>query len=196
MSKEKGKKLGKKKISAKAKILEFFLANMGRPVHWKELQKLTGITEWGRRVRELRNEMGYQILSDKDRSDLSPGYYFMETDKRLPAFERNISKQLRAMVLERNGNTCRMCGAGAGDADPYNPNRKVRLHIGHVLDKSKGGADTLENLRAVCSNCNEGLQNIAMPKPDFVSLIANIRKCPEDIQLQVLQWLQKKFQSK
>jgi 5-methylcytosine-specific restriction endonuclease McrA len=43
----------------------------------------------------------------------------------------------------------------------------VRLHIGHVIAKSKGGTDDLSNLRAICSVCNEGAQNIAPMRPDL-----------------------------
>ncbi|CAN5296006.1 hypothetical protein BH11BAC6_BH11BAC6_15420 [soil metagenome] len=64
----------------------------------------------GKKRRELRNEDGYQILSNKDRSNLKPGQYLMETTKRLPGFSRDISKETRAWVLERNAYTCQMCG--------------------------------------------------------------------------------------
>jgi hypothetical protein len=42
-----------------------------------------------------------------------------------------------------------MCGLGAGDPDPFHPGLKVRLVLGHIIDKSKGGPDTPGNLRAV-----------------------------------------------
>ena len=100
----------------------------------------------------------------------------METTKRLPAFKREISKETRAWVLERNGYTCQMCGAAAGDPDPFGGNRTVRLTMGHILDKSKGGDDTPQNLRAVCTTCNEGLQNTAPQKPDRIHLLAQIRR--------------------
>ncbi len=99
-------------------------------------------------MRELRDEFGYSIKSHKDRHGLKPGQYMLETDKRLPALPRAISKETRAWVLERNGYTCQMCGAAAGDADPYHPGLKIRLTMGHIIDKSKGGEDTPENLRA------------------------------------------------
>jgi hypothetical protein len=54
---------------------------------------------------------GYQILSHKDRAELKPGQYLLETLKRRPAFQRGISKETIAFVLARNGNTCQMCGA-------------------------------------------------------------------------------------
>lgn len=66
----------------------------------------------------------------------------METTKRLPGFSRDISKETRAWVLERNAYTCQMCGVAAGDPDPFGSNRTIRLTMGHILDKSKGGDDT------------------------------------------------------
>ena len=182
------------KKGSKQIILEFFLANLGRIIEAKELQEATGWkAEWGRRLRELRDEEGYRILSHKDRSDLKPGQYIMLTAKRAPAFKRDISKETRAVVLERNGYTCQMCGLAAGDPDPINKNRTVRLTMGHIKDKSKGGDDSPGNLRAVCTNCNEGLQNAALPKPDRIWLLAQIRRANIEDQQAVLDWLSTKY---
>jgi len=162
----------------------------------KDIQAASGgAVEWARRVRELRNLDGYQILSHKDRADLKPNQYLLETTKRKPAFARNISKELRAQVLERNGYTCQMCGVAAGDPDPLGGDRTVRLTMGHIIDKSKGGQDILGNLRAVCTNCNEGLQNTALPKPDRIHLLAQIRRATIPDQKAVLEWLLKKFKN-
>jgi 5-methylcytosine-specific restriction endonuclease McrA len=182
---------------SKKKILDFLLANVGRVIEARELQEASGwAAEWGRRLRELRNEQGYRILSHKDRADLRPGQYLLETTKREPVFARNISKETRAYVLERNGYTCQMCGLAAGDTDPFDPTRTVRLTMGHIIDKSKGGDDSPQNLRAVCTNCNEGLQNASPIKPDRLILLTQIRRAPIGDQLAVLEWLQKKFASK
>lgn len=71
---------------SKQLILDFFLSNLGKVVESREIQLASGgAVEWARRVRELRNEEGYQILSHKDRADLKPNQYLLETDKRLPA---------------------------------------------------------------------------------------------------------------
>jgi hypothetical protein len=181
-------------LGSKQLILEFFLQNIGKVLESRDIQQASGgAVEWARRVRELRNEDGYQILSHKDRANLKPNQYLMETDKRVPAFARGISKETRAWVLERNGYTCQMCGVAAGDPDPFGSNRTVRLTMGHIKDKSKGGDDTPQNLRAVCTNCNEGLQNTALPKPDQIHLLAQIRRATITDQQAVLNWLVQKF---
>lgn len=183
-----------RKPGSKQLILEYFLQNIGKVLESKDIQKAAGgAVEWARRVRELRNEEGYQILSHKDRANLKPNQYLLETDKRIPAFTRSISKETRARVLERNGYTCQMCGVAAGDPDPFGTNRTVRLTMGHIIDKSKGGDDTPQNLRAVCTNCNEGLQNTALPKPDQIHLLAQIRRATISDQKAVLKWLLQKF---
>jgi len=183
-----------RKFGSKQLILEFFLSNIGKVLESRDIQKDSGgAVEWARRVRELRNEDGYQILSYKDRSNLKKNQYLMETIERVPAFARDISKETRAWVLERNGYTCQMCGVAAGDPDPMGGNRAVRLTLGHIIDKSKGGDDTPQNLRAVCTNCNEGLQNTALPKPDRIHLLAQIRRATIQDQKAVLDWLLQKF---
>lgn len=186
-----------RKPGSKQLILEFFMKNIGKVVASRDIQAASGgAVEWARRVRELRNEDGYQILSHKDRADLKSNQYLMETITRVPAFKRAISKETRAWVLERNGYTCQMCGVAAGDPDPFGGDRTVRLTMGHILDKSKGGEDTPQNLRAVCTNCNEGLQNTSLPKPDQIHLLAQVRRATICDQQAVLDWLLKKFNRK
>lgn len=186
-----------RKRGSKQLILEYFLGNLGRILESKDIQNASGgAVEWARRVRELRNEDGYQILTHKDRASLKPNQYVLETIERLPALPRNISKETRAWVLERNGYTCQMCGVAAGDPDPLGGNRTVRLTMGHIIDKSKGGDDTPQNLRAVCTNCNEGLQNTALPKPDRTHLLSQIRRATIDDQQAVLSWLLQKYNLK
>jgi len=183
-----------KRNNARQQILDYLLAHLGMVIDGSELRTASGnISEWARRVRELRSEFGYQILTDKDRHDLKPGQYLLETDERLPVTPRNISKETRAFVLERDGHTCQLCGMAAGDPDPFDPTRVVRLTLGHIVEKSKGGVDTPDNLRAVCNNCNEGLQNAAPPLPDRIHLLALIRRATIDDQRAILVWLKQKF---
>lgn len=179
---------------ARAKLRVHFLSNIGRIMNSKELQEIAGgISEWARRVRELRTEEGYQILTHHDRSNLKPGEYLLENPKPQPAFERAISKETRAFVLDRNGFTCQMCGAVAGEIHPYDPTRKTRLHIGHIIDKSLGGTDEPSNLRAICSICNEGASNITLTRPDLQKLLIQVRRATSQDQIEILKWLAQKF---
>lgn len=189
MAKEKTQRGG-----ARGKLRAHFLANVGRVMDSAELRSVAeNQSEWARRVRELRTEEGYLILTHNDRSDLKPGQYLLETSKPQPAFERALSKETRALVLDRNGFTCQMCGAVAGEPHPYDPSRNTRLHIGHILDKSKGGFDEPSNLRAICSVCNEGAQNATLIRPDLKQLLIQIRRATSADQLEVLKWLISKF---
>jgi hypothetical protein len=183
-----------RKPAAKARLRMHFLNNIGRVMDSDELREVAGYqSEWARRVRELRLEEGYQILTHNDRSDLKPGQYLLETPKPEPAFERAISKETRAYVLDRNGFTCQMCGAVAGETHPYDVSRKTRLQIGHIVDKSQGGTDDPANLRAICSVCNEGASNLTLERPSSTKLLIQIRRATGGSQLEALEWLMKKF---
>jgi hypothetical protein len=183
-----------KKKGARAKLREHFLNNIGRIMDSDELREIAGgITEWARRVRELRSEEGYQIQTHNDRQDLKPGQYILEDPKPIPAFARTISKETRAFVLDRNGFTCQMCGAVAGEPHPYDPTRTTRLHIGHTVDKSQGGTDDSSNLRAVCSVCNEGASNLTLERPSSLKLLAQVRRAKGGDQVELLKWLVRKF---
>jgi hypothetical protein len=168
--------MAKEKIQrggARGKLREHFLANIGRVMDSEELRTVAdNQSEWARRVRELRTEEGYLILTHNDRSELKPGQYLLETSKPQPAFERAISKETRAFVLDRNGFTCQMCGA---------------------VDKSMGGTDDPSNLRAICSVCNEGASNATLTRPDLQKLLIQVRRAASQDQLEVLQWLINKF---
>jgi len=178
---------------SRAKLRTHFLANLGRVMNSDELRQIAGTSEWARRVRELRDEEGYQILTHHDRNNLKTGEYLLETDKPQPAFSREISKETRAYVLDRNGFTCQMCGAVAGESHPYDPAKKTRLHIGHIIDKSIGGTDDPSNLRAICSVCNEGASNITLTRPDLQKLLIQVRRATNSDQLELLKWLLHKF---
>ncbi len=185
---------GRSGSGSRARLRTFILANIGTVLDSSQLQSASGnASEWARRVRELRTEEGYQILTHNDRSDLKPGQYLLVDPKPIPAFARGISKETRAIVLDRNGFTCQMCGAVAGELHPFDPGRKTRLQIGHVVDKSMGGADEPSNLRAICSVCNEGAGNLTSDRPSLQKLLIQTRRATGGDQLEVLRWLVRKF---
>ena len=184
------------RLGSKAALAAFLRENVGVVLESSQLQEAAnGAVQYSRRPRELRAE-GWKISSHNDRADLKPSQYVLEE---LPPeqppyrFAATISARLRAEVLERNGYTCKMCGATAGDPDDQNPGRKVRLHVGHIVDRSHGGDDSLENLRALCSTCNQGAKNIVQEPPSRIWLKSQVRRASEADQKEVLKWLKQKF---
>jgi hypothetical protein len=185
------------KLGAKERIRRFLLANIGKAVTSTQVRDAagTGVSEWVRHVRELREEENWLILTHNDGAEVKPGQYLLKeapTEKSAVKFSRSISAKLRAEVLDRNDFTCQMCGLTPGELDP-DTGRKVRLHIGHIKHKSLGGKDELTNLRALCSTCNQGAKNITSEKPTSIWLLSQIRRSGQDEQLAVLKWLRKKF---
>ncbi len=148
-----------KRVGTRAKLRSHFLANIGRIMSSDELREVAGKSEWARRVRELRNEEGYQILTHNDRNDLKPGEYLLENAK----------------------------------PHPYDSTRKIRLHIGHIVDKSQGGQDEPTNLRALCSVCNEGASNLTLDRPTTSKLLIQLRRAKREDQLTALAWLKAKY---
>jgi 5-methylcytosine-specific restriction endonuclease McrA len=186
-----------RKRGSKERIRRFLLKNIGRIVSSVELRDAAGtkVSEWARRVRELREDEKWPILTHNDRADLKPGQYILTSAppaKEGIVFDRPISAKLRAEVLDRNGFTCQMCGLTPGDIDPAT-GRKVRLHIGHIIDRSLGGNIEPSNLRTLCSTCNQGAKNITAEKPTGLWLLSQIRRAGQDEQKAVFHWLQKKF---
>jgi len=181
-------------VSARDRLRSYFEDNVGKVLNTKELKDVAGISEYARRIRELRDIEGMQIRSHIDRHDLKPGEYVLESLKRVPVLSGAISTQLRNDILERNGYTCQLCGSGPGDPDPFNPNRKVRLHIDHIIPKSQGGTDDKENLRVLCSVCNQGRSNIQTPSETARNILARIRRSPRATQNEIYEALKRTFE--
>lgn len=87
---------------------------------------------------------------------------------------------------EAKTQACSMCGSIVGDAWETKPTRRDQL----LLRPRQGDAT---HLWIVCDECNEGLQNTALPKPDRIHLLAQIRRATIQDQDAVLKGLLQKF---
>ena len=74
----------------------------------KELSYLAnGRTEWARRVRELRTEEGWPIVTkNAGRGDLPVGVYVLEEDRQAYEHDRKIPDDIRVAVLTRDNFSC------------------------------------------------------------------------------------------
>lgn len=185
------------KRGSKAKLRDFFLRSVGMTLHAKELQAAAGgASEWGRRLRELRDEEGYQIKSHKDDpARLRPGEYRLDSLERLQVAKRSVDKKLRAQVMAAGAGVCQWCGAVAGLPHPSDPTKRTTLQAAHIVDRAKGGTDTLNNLVALCSMCNEGATVETVEPPRDVHLYSMIRRAPMNVQRAVYERLRAQFDS-
>ena len=67
------------------------------------------------------------------------------------ALKVRVMPALRWQVFQRDGWKCVSCGRTAHD--------NIILHIDHIIPRSKGGSDTLENYQTLCNLCNLGKSN-------------------------------------
>jgi len=144
----------RKRMAVRDKILEFLRRNVGTPVTGEELRYVAGkSTEWGRRVRELRTEYGWPIVTKTSgRPDLPVGTYLLEADRQSPVHDRNIPDELRGIVLERDKYKCKKCGWTHAKWNRSDP-RHLELH--HIKPHARGGKTTKENLKTLCTVCHD-----------------------------------------
>lgn len=105
-------------------------------------------------------------------------------------------RELRDRILRRDRVTCQVCGAVAGEASIFHSGRTVSLTVGYITQKSKSVQNALGNMRAECTDCNEGLQNTPLPKVSRIELFKQIRRATIDDQRAALEWLLRKFQDR
>jgi hypothetical protein len=67
-----------------------------------------------------------------------------------------ISREVKAMVWQRDGGRCRHCGVTDAEATARTG---VHLHYDHVVPFSRNGTDTVNNLQLLCEKCNLSKSN-------------------------------------
>lgn len=144
----------KQKGSVRDKILKFLRKNVGHGVTNEELRYVAGNkTEWARRVRELRTEYGWPIVTKTTgRPDLDVGIYVLQADRQSPEHDRNIPDDIRREALRRDGYKCQACG---WSHDEWNPSDPRHLELHHKKHHAKGGKNTKENLKTLCTVCHD-----------------------------------------
>lgn len=138
-----------KREGARPKLLRYMIANAGRWVPRSELQEIAGnVGGWERVMRTFRDE-GYIL----DYSPAEKAYRFpFKEPQNAARDDRYISKKVRAMVSTRDNGTCQMCGKTIKSDG-------IKLFMDHVIPLEWGGETTIENLQALCRDCNEGKKN-------------------------------------
>jgi len=137
--------------STRDKLLRFFRENVGQRVTSEELRYVAGdATEWARRTRELRTELGWPVVTrNTGDPNLPVGTYVLERDEQAPLHDRHIPEVIRREVMRRDNWSCRWRGCGWPIGFPPQDHRFLEAH--HIEHHAEGGANTAENLVTLCN---------------------------------------------
>ena len=146
----------KEKIGVREKLLKYFRKNINKPVTGEELQYIANNkTEWARRVRELRTEFGWPIITrNTGRPELEVGVYVLEADRQSPEHDRKIPDTVKGKVLQRDGYQCTQCN---WNHDKWNKSDPRHLELHHVKPHAQGGDNSAENLITLCTVCHDDI---------------------------------------
>ena len=138
----------------RSKMLRFLQENVGKPVTGEELRFVANEkTEWARRVRELRTEYGWPIITkNAGRPDLPVGTYLLEQNRQSPEHDRRIPDNVRREVLRQSRYQCERCNWTHQIWNPSDP-RHLELH--HVVAHAEGGENVEDNLISLCTVCHD-----------------------------------------
>ena len=154
-------------LSAQHRILELLRSNVGKIITTDEIKYVANISDYQRRIRQLRTEEGYAIATiNTGRPDLRPGEYVLADAERVAEpHDRMIPYEVQERVYDRDGSACRCCGGKPGAW--LRPGAYV-LQLHHVLHHRTGGPNNLENLVTVCNVCHVDVHagRIVLP-PEF-----------------------------
>lgn len=141
----------RKKVSVTDKIIEYFRRNVGEEITGEELKYLAkDKKEWARRVRELRTEQGWPIVTkNSGRADLTVGVYVLEEDRQAYEHDRAIPDTVRVAVLQRDGFKCVECGWNRSMPSRDDPRKMLELH--HRQHHKDRGENTVDNLVTLCN---------------------------------------------
>lgn len=138
--------------SGKGRIREYLKDKVGEPVKSNRLARISGISEYARRIRELRNEEGFVIDSTRTREELGQNDYFVVEIQDVDEKSR-ITAQARFEQLERQEN-CEVCGRNVNHPEV----RYMEVdHITSFIDYDEPEeVNNPSNLRTLCNDCHHG----------------------------------------
>lgn len=144
----------KSSASVRDRLLLFLQKNVGKSVTGEELRYVArNSTEWARRIRELRTEHGWPVVTkNTGRPDLGVGVYLLQQSRQSPPHDRIIPDPVRRSVLKRDGYKCKNCQWHPDDWNSSDP-RHLELH--HCKPHAEGGGNHADNLRTVCTVCHD-----------------------------------------
>jgi len=198
--------------------LEWFKLNVGAKVISEELAQIPGkkgksISHNMRRIFELRDEQGYEIINHNDNASSGKNlrvdeWILLEKEPNPKNVRsRGVNKRIMYEVFTRDDNMCQFCGRTPQDDDPFKKGHKIKLHTGHIIaHKRENGKEivriesiedmnedhvlTEKDFITMCNVCNEGAKNKDLV---ILSHAEKVSKLDEKSQKEIYEHLKKKF---
>lgn len=205
-------------VAYSKRALMWFQQNLCNIVTARELARIPGkngetINHNMRRVFELRDEQGYEIINWKDKNPLGEPLkvdeWILLRKEPNPKMirSRGVNKRIMYEVFTRDGNMCQFCGRTPNDDDPFRPGHKIKLHVGHIIahkrnyDKEIVKVEKIEDMKAdtiltkedfitMCNVCNEGAKNKNL---EIITPVAKVMMLREKDQKEIYTALKRKF---
>ncbi|MBI2788984.1 MAG: HNH endonuclease [Elusimicrobia bacterium] len=132
------------------RVLALLKAYVERPVTGEQIAYVAGAREAARRIRELRREFGWRVVTKQTgRPDLPSGTYILESLAQLAEHDRHIPDDVYDGVLERDSNRCRKCGWSVEVR--ISAAKRQFLEVHHIVYHHEGGKNAPENLVTLCN---------------------------------------------
>ena len=185
----------KVRSSARDKLRDYLSANVGTVLRTRDLREVAGINDYARRIRELRDDEGLSIKSHKERPDLRPDEYILESLERVPVGDPRIPASTRKSVLDRDGKRCHLCGV---TAEPTSSTRasRVKLRIDYIEALEQGGTDQIDNVGVICSECAKTKEKARRGNQSARELVVLIRRASPAVQREVYAILKRSFEGR
>ena len=137
-------------VAARDKMLMLFRAlPVSTPITTAQLRYVTEGKDM-RRVRELRTQFGWRIMTNKSGApELKNSQYVLADSEQMEPHDRHIDDSTIVQILKRDGNKCRKCGWHPKDRIPGDPRQYIELH--HRLWHSERGSNESDNLITLCN---------------------------------------------
>lgn len=99
---------------------------------------------------ELNHKSKDEILNEvREFTDYKQQYE--ESEKRTKRRKESKAQKQRIAILENH--TCQVCGFKEGYFNTKNKKMWI-IEVDHIIEKSKGGGETVDNLWVLCPNCH------------------------------------------
>ena len=147
---------------ARDRMLALFRAFPGRVITTEQLRYVAHGKDM-RRVRELRGQLGWKIMTRKTgRPDLGADEYILVDPEPMEEHDRKINDETVSKVLKRDRHRCQKTGCAWHPDDRVEGDPKQYIELHHVVWHSRDGTNVPDNLVTICNVHHKAVHNLRL----------------------------------